>query len=137
MHCPNQTNLLPIKNWELKLPRLNLLNHKHDVHIDSFCILNHKVNINQRNRIIKPFCLWLLCFNWILDCLFIVVILIIDFAECNICDREKCTVINDKKASGTFGHKFLMFSYARSVFFVECMCRIYIFIMLCYDAYVD
>ena len=43
----------------------------------------------------------------------------------------------NKKASDTFGHKFPMFSYARSVFLVECVCRMYIFIMLCYDAYVD
>ena len=57
--------------------------------------------------------------------------------ECNICDREKCTIINDKKASGTFGHKIPNVFFARSVFLVECMCRMYIFIMLCYDAYVD
>ena len=38
-----------------------------------------------------------------------------------MCDREEGTIINDKKASGTFGHKCPIILLCIRVIFVVCM----------------
>ena len=93
---------------------------------DSFCTLNHKINfkpksinikyldwfdvVNTRNVFLcMSFGICVVCLLWCISWSYR-----LNCAECNVCDREVCTIINDKKASDT--HIPTLFSICISVF---------------------
>ena len=62
------------------------------------------------------------CYLVFLWCVYCGVFLnLIDCTECSVCMCEECAIINNKKASGTLGHKCPITLLCIIVIFVVCM----------------
>ena len=113
---------------KLKLIKTYIENHKLYI-IDSFCKLNQETRWTMTNGMIILNCFVCdYCAFWVLG-LFVyygVLLYRIDYAECNACDCEACTIINDykKKASVTNSISYY--------FLCICSCFICILISNCW-----